>query len=143
MMYIKAGIKNFCNQNQYFLSIPPTLQPGSSSQTSILAFLYRVIHFTYRYTSFCNTGHPHLYTCFVQVHGHACVCTMDIGTQLIVLQFGCITQTAVQSLFLSSKCVSCHSIPCLFHLIPSMTCTAVHFMLFHILDCEWFCGVPC
>jgi hypothetical protein len=102
MMYAKVGIKHLCIQSRYFLSIPPTRQPASSSHTSILAFSYHVNRSTYRYTSFCNTGHPH----FVQVRGHkelhACVCTMDIGTQHIVLQSGCLAQAAVQALFLST-----------------------------------------
>jgi len=103
MMYIKAGIKNFYKKSQYFLSIPPTLQPGNRSHTSILAVSYHVINFTYRYTSLCNTRHPHLCTCFVQVRGHkelhACIRAMDIGKQHIVLQSGCIAQAAVHALF--------------------------------------------
>lgn len=150
MMYVKAGIKNFCNQSQYFLSIPPTLQPASSIQTSItrlfppchpfniqVHFILRHRTFTFTYM-FCASAWSQGIACMYVHSGHRH--TAHSPTVWLHTSGSC----AVSLFEYLSVCVlSCLSTPYLFHLMPAMMCTALHFMLFHILDYEWLCGVPC
>jgi hypothetical protein len=81
-MYVKAGIKNLCNQSQYFLSIPPNLQAANGSQTSITCLFlprhpfYIQVHFILQHRTstfiymFCASAWSQGIACMYVHHWH-------------------------------------------------------------------------